>query len=112
MCNRWLLLSPVVPILKQQNKIKLLLASLLLGLLLTGCAGIPVQEMSDARQALQTAAEVGAKDKASTLYSEASGLLTQAESALKLSDYGKARELADKAKEKAILARKQALSAQ
>jgi hypothetical protein len=39
-------------------------------------------------------------------------LLIQAESALKLSDYGKARELADQAKEKAILARKQALSAQ
>ena len=97
---------------KPINRIKLLFISLFLSLFLTACAGIPVQEMSDARQALQAAAEVGAKEKAFVLYSEASELLTRAESALKEADYRKARDLADDAKEKAILARKQAVSGQ
>jgi hypothetical protein len=101
-----------VPPLKQLNKIKLLFISLFLGLFLTGCAGVPVQEMSDARQALQAAAEVGAKEKAPDLYSEASDLLIRAESSLKQSDYRGARELADEAKEKAILARKKAVTTQ
>lgn len=101
-------MAPIKPI----NRIKLLIASLFLGLFLTACAGIPVQEMSDARQALQAAAEVGAKDKASSLYTEASELLTKAELALKEADYRVARNLADEAKEKAILARKKAVSGQ
>jgi len=82
----------------------------LLALLMSACGGLPVQEMSDARQALQAAAEAGAKEKADTLYTEADQLLEQAEGALNTGEYKKARTLAEQAKEKAILARKEAVS--
>jgi len=84
----------------------------LLALLMSACGGLPVQEMSDARQALQAAAEVGAMEKADALYAEASQLLQEAEAALNTGEYKKARALAEQAKEKAILSRKQAVSTQ
>ncbi len=79
---------------------------LLVGLL--GCTGIPVQEMSDARQALQVAEEVGAPQRAPEAWAEARALLEAAERALDAGDYGKARLLAEEAREAAIRARKQA----
>ncbi len=78
-------------------------------MMLVACAGVPVQEMSDARQALQAAAEVGARDKAAENYKRANELLSQAEEALKIANYAEARKLADEAKEQAIKARKQSL---
>lgn len=90
---------------------KRILLVLLFGVMLVACAGVPVQEMSDARQALQAAAEVGAREKAADKYKKANDLLGQAEEALKTANYAKARKLADEAKEQAILARKQSMDA-
>lgn len=99
-----------MPFLKRSSSLRTSLITLALALAITACGSLPVQEMSDARQALQAAAEAGAKVKAETLYTEADQLLEQAEAALKMNDYKTARNLADQAKEKAILARKQAVS--
>jgi cellobiose-specific phosphotransferase system component IIA len=88
---------------------KRILPVLLLGMMLVACAGVPVQEMSDARQALQAAAEVGAREKAADNYKRANELLRKAEEALKTANYAEARKLADEAKEQAIKARKQSL---
>lgn len=94
------------------TSLRMSLTGILLAVIMSACGGLPVQEMSDARQALQAAAEVGAKEKADTLYAEADQLLEQAETALNGGEYKKARELAEMAKEKAILARKQAADTQ
>jgi len=88
---------------------KRILLALVIGIGLFACAGVPVQEMSDARQALQAAAEVGAREKATEAYQSANELLGKAEGALKTANYAEARELAEQAKEQAIQARKQSL---
>jgi hypothetical protein len=110
MFNRWEIMRPVKSMMNGLYTLRIWLVAIMLALMVTACGGIPVQEMSDARQALQAAAEVGAKEKASTLYTEADQLLEQAEIALNGGEYKKARQLADKAKEKAIMARKQSVS--
>ena len=89
------------------TRLRLILALMLLAGLL-GCTGMPVQEMSDARQALQVAEEVGAPQRAPEAWAEARALLEAAERALDAGDYGKARLLAEEAREAAIRARKQA----
>ncbi len=48
-------------------------------LLLAGCATAPVQEMSDARQAIQAAEEAGAAEYAPEALQDARRLLTSAE---------------------------------
>ena len=74
-------------------------------LLLFSCASAPVQEMSDARQAIQAAKEAGAQPSSQPNLHEAESLLKEAELALENGDYKKARV-------KATQARKQALQAQ
>jgi hypothetical protein len=81
-------------------------------LLLVACAGAPVQEMSDARQAIQAAREVGANRYVPAELSSAERYLDQAEKQLELGAYGKARRHALAAKEEAIRAREQAEAAQ
>jgi len=81
--------------------------ALCLGVLL-GCTAMPVQEMSDARQAMQVAEETGAPERAPEAWAEAKALLEAAERALDEGDYSKARILAEEAREAAIRARKQA----
>jgi len=60
-------------------------------LLLGGCAGAPVQEMSDARQAIQAAEEAGAAEVAPETLQDAKRLLTSAERKLQREAYGAAR---------------------
>ncbi len=69
----------------------------------------PVQEMSDARQALKAAEEVGARTRAAASYEAAQHLLDKAEMALEDGAYGDARKNALAAKEYAIEARQRAV---
>jgi len=72
---------------------------------LYGCAGAPVQEMSDARQAMAAAAQVHAEKAAPTEMSVARRYMDAAQAALDSGDYGTAREdaiLASQAAAKAL----------
>ena len=62
----------------------------------------PVQEMSDARQAISAAEDAGAADKAASDYEAALGYLKKAETALNLREYARARHEALLAKDKAL----------
>ncbi len=82
--------------------------SLAIGLLLgaAGCASTPpVQEMSDARQAVQAAREADAQHRAPISLGEAERLLQQATRQLEMKAYREARESALAAKEMALKAR-------
>lgn len=83
-----------------------------LGLLMlsaSGCVSAPVQEMSDARQAVEAAEAVGAQSKAHDVYIKATAHIRRAESALQDGDYESAREHAMWAKTHALDARQRAL---
>lgn len=82
---------------------------LVFSLLLAGCASAPVQEMSDARQAIEAAEHVDARANAPEFYFQAKEHLKAAEFALQTRDYGVAREEATLAKTTAIKARETAL---
>lgn len=75
---------------------------------LTGCVGVPVQEMSDARQAVRAAQKAGAADLAPEMYSQARQHLSKAQTSLNLGQYRSARDEAQQAREKAIEARRTA----
>jgi Domain of unknown function (DUF4398) len=80
------------------------LRSLLLTLLcvgIVGCAGAPVQEMSNARQAIKAARDAGADQVAPQQMNEAQSLLEQAEASLQKRDYRGARRSAVAAKGRA-----------
>lgn len=83
---------------------------LLLGILfaLSACASAPVQEMSDARQAIQAAYAAGADRVARDTLLSARSLLEQAERELESGRYREARRNALDARTKAMLAREQA----
>ncbi|APZ43920.1 DUF4398 domain-containing protein [Acidihalobacter ferrooxydans] len=87
------------------------IAILTLLLLLAGCATAPVQEMSDARQAMQAAAQAGARQSAPQEYAQAQALMQRAEDQLQVGGYQSARELADQARVAAQHARDDALKA-
>ncbi|HHL45815.1 MAG TPA: DUF4398 domain-containing protein [Gammaproteobacteria bacterium] len=71
-----------------------------------GCASAPpVQEMSDARQAVQAARDADAKRYAPISFGEAERLLEQATQLLEMKNYSKARQSALAAKEMALKAR-------
>lgn len=76
--------------------------------LLVACAGIPVQEMSDARQAVEAAREAGAQSYAPEELQAAENLLQRAEEALAEGYYKQAREDAEAAREKAVSAQSKA----
>jgi hypothetical protein len=85
----------------------LLLAVVLLsGAVTGGCAGAPVQEMSNARQAVKAAERAGAATAAPDLMGEARKLLKSAESHLRRGEYRDARDQADLARNKAVEARR------
>ena len=65
----------------------------------------PVQEMSDARQAIAVAREAGAEDYAAEELLEAERYLKSAEEKLSAEQYGDARRDALEAKERALNAR-------
>lgn len=77
---------------------------------LAGCAGVPTQEMSDARQALQAARAAGADTHAAESYGAAEQRLSRAERELAARYYGKARHDAVAARREAIGARNIALA--
>ena len=88
-----------------------LLASLsIITWLLCGCASVPTQEMSDARQALQAARAAGAERDAPDTLRNTKRLLSGAEQALAFGDYQRARREAISAKEEAIKARTMAVA--
>lgn len=85
---------------------------LLLGTgLVAGCAGAPVQEMSNARQAVRAAEKAGAATAAPELLTEAKQLLKDAKTHLNQRDYRSARDDAESARAKAIEARRVAEAA-
>lgn len=85
-----------------------LLVSVLL-LLSGGCASVPYQEMSDARQAIESAeAVVTEGDEGDAQLQRARDLLETAEEKLHAGEYSAARDTAERAKRLAIEAREQA----
>jgi hypothetical protein len=80
-----------------------------LTLLVASCGTTPpVQEMSDARQAISVAIDAGAKERAAADLGAAQGYLDSAEKNLANRAYSKAREDAQLAKESALAALAQA----
>jgi type II secretory pathway component PulJ len=83
-----------------------LLAAFLILPLLAGCAGMPLQEMSDARQAIRAAERAGAQQHAPQLLDEARGLVKAASGNMNQGEYREARDQAELAREKAMEARR------
>jgi len=79
---------------------------ILLLMLLIGCVAAPVQEMSDARQAIQAAKEAGASPDSQSNLDKAESLLKEAEAALESGEYGIAKDTATEARNAAIKAQK------
>lgn len=76
---------------------RVLFPSLLLAMLsgmLSACAGAPVQEMSNARQAIKAARDAGADRVAPQKLSEAQALLERAETSLQSRSYREAKRSA------------------
>ena len=82
-----------------RNRISL--ASLAFALALAACAGAPVQEMSNARQAIRAARDAGADKAAPQKLNEAEVLLNRAEDSLERRAYREARRNAIAARDKA-----------
>lgn len=89
-----------------------LIATLLAAALVAGCAGMPLQEMSDARQAIRAAERAGAEKHAPQLLDEARGLVESARASMHQGDYREARDDAELARSKAMEARRLAEEAQ
>ena len=70
-------------------------------LALAACAGAPVQEMSNARQAIRAARDAGAEKTAPQKLNEAEVLLNRAEDSLERRAYREARRNAIAARDKA-----------
>jgi len=78
-------------------------------LALAACATAPVQEMSDARQAIRSAEAVGALQRSPQTLMEAQHLLREAQTHLESGAYEDARQYALDARRQAIKAREIAL---
>ena len=78
-------------------------------LILAACATAPVQEMSDARQAIRSAEASGAASHSLETLSAAQQLLEKAQGRLEAGEYNEARRYAQQARDRAISAREQAL---
>jgi Domain of unknown function (DUF4398) len=74
---------------------------LLLSIGIAACASAPVQEMSNARQAIKAARDAGAEKMAPQTLSEAEALLHRAEGSLQRREYREARREAVAARSKA-----------
>jgi hypothetical protein len=71
---------------------------------LVGCAGAPVQEMSDARQAIAAARAAGATTATSTDFYAAQAAIVRAETHLQAQEFTRARLAAMEAKRHAAAA--------
>lgn len=83
-------------------------AALLVALLLGACAPAPVQEMSEARQAIEAARAAGAQQHARPQFEEANELLDSAQQLLNDRRFRDARRSASEARDAAIRARETA----
>lgn len=91
------------------RRLALIVSSILFGAAL-GCTSLPTQEMSDARQAISAARDVGAETSAAFALGNAERFLSEAESALQNGEYDASRKGALAAKVEAVKARNQALT--
>lgn len=94
---------------KHVNRKPIFITLLLAVLLLSGCESIPVQQMSDARQAVRSAADAGAALYAPKIYGESLQLLDDAGQFVDAGRFDLAGKVADRAKALAIKARKKAV---
>jgi Tfp pilus assembly protein PilX len=83
---------------------------LVLVLLMAACTGMPVQEMSNARQAVEAARKAGADTRATKDLESAEALLKDAEKALEEGDYSLAKDNAKAARDQAVTAQDKALN--
>jgi len=79
-------------------------------LMLSACAAVPVQEMSNARQAVDAARKAGAEARAVKELHSAESLLQSAEQALQEGDYKQARKNAEAAQSQAVMAQDKSLN--
>ena len=86
-----------------------LLAAVAPALLVAACAGVPTQEMSDARQAISAARGADAASIAPRSMDSAERLLSDAKSSLRAGEYDIARNDAMAARRAAMLAREVAV---
>jgi len=97
-CNRYLLMGVI------NRKYAVTVAYFVMLMALISCASAPVQEMSDARQAIQAAKEGGTTGDSQTSLTKAESLLKEAEAALESGEYKKAKLTATEARNEAIKA--------
>ena len=88
------------------------LVVVMFSLILSACTSLPIQEMSDARQAISAAQIAGAEFFAINAFREAQRWLDVAENALEQKDYQASRQAAVEAKKQAVMARVEALEKQ
>lgn len=88
------------------TKLSLLVVTILS---LAACATAPVQEMSDARQAIRSAEEADAARRSPDIFSAAQRLLLEAQTHLEAGAYDDARRSALDARDEAIRAREKAV---
>ena len=86
---------------RRSSSLRLFALVLVSSMGLAACAGAPVQEMSNARQAIKAARDAGAGNKAPAKLSEAEALLDRAEDNLQKRAYRDARRDAIAARGKA-----------
>jgi PBP1b-binding outer membrane lipoprotein LpoB len=79
-----------------------MMLALLGAMQLAGCVGAPVQEMSNARQAVRAAQQAGGAQHAPEAMSEAERLLQSAKTNQSKGEYRIAREQAEQARDKAM----------
>jgi predicted S18 family serine protease len=78
-------------------------------LMLAACVSLPVQEMSDARQAIRSAERAGAAVYAPKQLQKAKQMLEKAQTSLETGAYFEARRFALEARDKAIQAREKTM---
>jgi hypothetical protein len=89
---------------KTHNPFVKWLLSIAFMIFFAACSTAPVQEMSDARQAIQAAKSVGVDENSQSNLMQAKQLLEKAERALHIGEYKEARTNALAAKEEAFQA--------
>jgi basic membrane lipoprotein Med (substrate-binding protein (PBP1-ABC) superfamily) len=85
-----------------RKRVLIALMAAFAGAVLTSCASAPMQEMSDARQAIRAAQDAGAANTAAKPLSEAQIALNRAESQLDKRFFRAARRSAEEAHGKAV----------
>ena len=96
--------------LQSSSSYGLKISFLIFVLVLSACAGVPVQEMSNARQAVEAARKVGADTRARNELKSAETLLQSAEQALQEGDYKQARRDAEASRDQAVQAQDKSLN--